>query len=236
MSVVAVAVVGSAVVGAYSANKSAKAQKKAAGKAADAQTESNTENIEFQREVFEQQRADNEPWRQAGMHALERLQAGMAEGKYKPSDFKFDFKADPGYSFRLQEGVNALDASASSRGRLRSGAQDKAVTRYASNLASQEYGNAFNRAVTTHSINEGAKTDEFNQLATVAGIGQTANQATQAARSNMGANVGNSITATGNAIAGGHINAGNATASGYQGMATAANQGIQNYLLYSKLG
>jgi hypothetical protein len=246
------AIVGSAVVGGVVASQSASKQAKAAGQATDAQVASNAENIAFQKEVFAQQREDNAPWREIGADSLKRLEQGIASGDYDPgklnlSEFSFDFKADPGYQFRKQEGINALDASASARGRLQSGAQSRAVSRYGSDLASQEYGNAFNRSLaeyqnetsrTMAEYNSGAsrKQGNFNRLASLANVGQVANSADQAARSNMASNVSASTTASGNAIAQGAINKGNARASAYQGIGQSVNQGMQNYLLYDALG
>lgn len=235
MSVVAAAVVGGAVVGAYATNKSSKAASKASQQASDAQVQGNRESIEFQREVFDQQREDNAPWREIGAQSLQQLQAGIKSGAYTPGKFTFDFKADPGYQFRLQEGVNAIDASAAARGRLNSGAQDRALSRYASDLASQEYGNAFNRAVTQYGMESGRKQNQFNQLASLANVGQVANQADANARQNMASNVTQSTLATGNAIAQNAINQGNARSSAYQGYAQVANQGMQNYLMYNMM-
>lgn len=226
MSAVATAIVGGAVIGAVATNKAAKTQAGAAEDAAQAQLMANRENIDFQREVFNQQREDNAPWREAGKEAIGKLQAAMNAGEFDPSKFKFT--ADPGYQFRITEGVNALDASASARGRLRSGAQDRGVTRYGQNLASDEYSRAWNRNLAT-------KTTNFNQLASLAQVGQIANSANQDASNRMAENVGRSTTATGNAIAQNAINQGNVTASAYQGYANTANQGIQNYLLYKTL-
>jgi hypothetical protein len=56
-----------------------------------------------------------------------------------------DFQADPGYAFRLSEGMKALDRTAASRGGLLSGSTLKGAQRFGSDLASQEYGNAYNR-------------------------------------------------------------------------------------------
>lgn len=227
---------GSAIVGAYSAKKSADAQADAAASSAQAQVQANRENIEFQREIFEQQREDQAPWREIGEQSLRQLQSGVRSGRFTPGEFSFNFEADPGYQFRRQEGINALDASAAARGRLQSGAQSRAVTRYASDLASQEYGNAFNRAVTEYDMDASRRNAQFNQLASLAQVGQTANQQTAAARGQMAQSVGQSTVATGNALAQGALQAGQARASGYQNMAGAANQGMQNYLLYDMLG
>jgi len=227
MSGVATAIAGSAIVGGVVASKSADKQAKAAGQASDAQVQANRENIEFQKEVFEQQREDNAPWRNIGAESLRELRAGIDSGEFDMSNFQF--KTDPGYQFRKKEGINALDASAAARGRLQSGAQARAVTRYGSELASQEYGNAFNR----ERIVRG---DRFNRLATLSNVGQVANSADQQARSNMASNVSASTTATGNALAQGAINKGNARASAYQGIGQSINQGAQNFLLMNALG
>ena len=249
---------GSAVLGAYSSNKAASKQasaSRAAGQqqvraaqiSADAQREANEKNIEFQREIFEQQREDSAPWREIGTEALSQLQQGVERGEFDPGSFSFNFQKSPGYDFRKQEGIDAMDASAASRGRLQSGAQQRALTRYGQNVASQEYGNAFNRQAQTYQMNAGRQGDNFNRLASLAQVGQTANNRTQAARSNMASQVGQSTRATGNAIAQGAMRSGNAMAqstrqagqaraSAYQGMAQSANQGMQNYLLYNMMG
>jgi hypothetical protein len=132
MSFVAAAIAGSALIGAYTAKK-----------AGEAISEAETENIAFQEEVFAQQREDIAPWREAGTQALTQLQEGIASGEFDPSQFKF--KEDPGYQFRLSEGMKARDRSAAARGRLLSGAQEKAITRYGQDVASEEYGRAYQR-------------------------------------------------------------------------------------------
>jgi len=271
---VGAAIVGSAVVGGVVASRSAskqadaakdasEAQAGAAKTASEAEVQANRENIAFQKEVFQQQREDNAPWREIGAESLKRLGQGIESGDYDPGklnlkEFKFDFEADPGYQFRKQEGIDALDASASARGRLQSGAQSRAVSRYGSDLASQEYGNAFNRSLAEYQ-NETSRTmaeyrsganrkqGNFNRLASLSNVGQAANSADQAARSDMASSVGASTaasgnalsrgaTASGNALARGAINQGNARASAYQGIGQSINQGTQNYLLYDSLG
>ena len=235
MSYVAVAVVGSAAVGAYTSYRSSKSASKAAGKATDAQVEAEAMRIEHEREMFDQHREDLAPWRDIGESALRQLQAGISAGTYDPGTFNFDFEADPGYQFRLTQGVAGLDASAASRGRLLSGAQDKAVTRYGQELGSLEYGNAFNRAVAEHSIEAGRRSDQFNRLAGMAGIGQTAVGQTVQAGQQAQQNIGNALSNQGAALAQGHLNQGAARQSMYQGVNQAGQQGVQNYLLYNYL-
>lgn len=80
-----------------------------------------------------------------------------------------DVTQDPSYQFRLNQGINALDKSASARGMLLSGAQQKAINNYAQDTASQEYANAYNRSLVSNQQNNAVANQNFNQ-------GLTANQ------------------------------------------------------------
>lgn len=145
--------------------RAAQKQKDAINESAQAQLTASSQNVALQRDIFSQQQAAQEPWRVAGAKALEAIQS-TPDFNFTSDTFE-QFK-DPSYDFRMQEGVNALDRSAASRGRLLSGAQDRAVTRYGSDLASQEYGNAFNRAQNVYTTN-------LNTKKSLAGVGQEAN-------------------------------------------------------------
>ena len=52
---------------------------------------------------------------------------------------------DPGYQFRLKQGMGALEASAAAKGVLNTGGTLQGVQQFGQDLASQEYGNAWNR-------------------------------------------------------------------------------------------
>src|SRR5262249_49173751 len=62
---------------------------------------------------------------------------------------------DPGYQFRLNEGMKALQNSAAASGGLLSGPTLKALTNYSQGAASQEYANAFNRFMQNRQFNYG---------------------------------------------------------------------------------
>lgn len=189
----AVAIAGSTLVGAYGANKAAKAQLQGAREGAAAE-----------REMFERQVELQAPFREAGVNALPEL---IAASKYKPFTYE-DFVVDPGYRFRLQEGLKALDRSAAARGGLLSGNQLRGVTQFGQNLASEEYGNAFNR------YNIGFQ-NRLNPLQSLAGFGQTSTSQLAGAAGQLGSNLSNLA-----------VGAGNARASGYAGMANALASGI----------
>lgn len=128
-----------------------------------------------------------------------------------------DFQTDPGYEFRKAEGMKGIENSAAARGGLLSGAALKAAGQYNQDFASNEFGNAYNRFNTN-------QTNNFNRLATLAGVGQTANNAVQSAGQNYANNAGANLVNAGNAAA-----AGAQRASGYMGQALgfAGNQ-LQN--------
>jgi hypothetical protein len=221
------AIIASAVIGGGVALASGAMQAKSAEKAANTQKQVADENIAYQREVDAQKRADLEPWRQAGLKALDELQAGIADGSFDPS--KFEFEKDPGYDFRLEQGQKALERSAAAHGNLFSGQLGEALTEYGQDYASNEYDRAYARAAD-------AKRTNYNILAGIAGTGQQTvtamnDDAQQGANIIIGQN-----TAGGNALAQGYLNQGNAWANAFGNTAAAANTGIENYLLYKYLG
>lgn len=216
-----VAIGGAAVVGGVTSMVGADKQASAARDAANTQAASSDRSIALQSEMFDKQVELNQPWQDAGLKALQNYADNPA--------FSFtydDMTASPDYQFRKQQGVNALDMSASARGKLLSGAQDKALTQYGQGLASEEYGNAYNRALQNYNTNQ-------NTQLNLANIGRGAAGQTQNAMQNFSTGASNAITAQGNALAQGQVSAGNAYAQGIQGVGTSINQGVGNALLYN---
>lgn len=196
-----------------------------------AQTSANATNYaaNIQKQMFDLTRKDQEPWRMAGVNALGQLTTGTKPGGAFLRPFTMaDYKADPGYNFRLTEGIKALDRSAAARGNLLSGAQLKGISRYGQDFASNEYQNAYNRYQTDQG-------NQYNRLANMAGLGQTANTAIQQAGSTYGTNVGNLTMANAANQGNAQLAAGQAKASSYQGFGNAlgsiagGNYGNNNY-------
>jgi hypothetical protein len=220
---VAGATVVASLVGANASNKAASAQAQAAEKAGDLSLLVAERQIEAGQKQFAAQVALQEPWRQAGIGALNKLQTAS---DYTPFGTA-QFEADPGYAFRLSEGQKALDRSAAARGGLISGSALKAATRYGQEMGSQEYTNAFNRY-------QAERSAKLGPLQSLAGVGQTATQALGAAGESM---TGGINAALGNygAQAGAAMGAaGQARASGYMGTANALSQGLGQYTNYSQ--
>jgi hypothetical protein len=221
---VAGAVVGGALISSKASSKAASAQAAATESAAAQSTEAANRAADLQYQQFREGVALQEPWRQAGITALNRLTPLATE--YTP--FSYDeFTKDPGYAFRLSEGQKALERSATARGNLLSGGTLKAITRYGQDMGSQEYQNAFNRY-------QAERTARLQPLQSLAGVGQTTAQQMSAAGQNLASNVGNIYT-TNAANVGNLMTSGAAArASGYVGSANALNQGLGTYLNYSQ--
>ncbi|MEF2156390.1 hypothetical protein V3390_09170 [Luteimonas sp. FXH3W] len=250
------AIIGSSLIGAGASAMAGRSASKAANQATAASEQSAREQNALSKYIYEQQRADNEPFRQGGLTGQQEYmrmlgldtqnyaaqstnplqmgyeqgtpvggtndfagraylaanpdvaqdayfaqnplahfqQYGQSEGRawnpsavasgaaqpstlagYTGQQVTDKLRATPGYEFAFGEGQRALDASATARGGLFSGAAAKALTKYGQGVADQQYGSHMNR------------------LAALAGMGQTAtNQNAQYAQ-NYGTQVGNTI-------------------------------------------
>jgi hypothetical protein len=76
---------------------------------------------------------------------------------------------DPGYQFRMDQGMKALQRSQSSTG-ITGGAAAKAIAEYSQGLASQEYGNTYGRALQASQQNLGINQANFGQAAQTYGL------------------------------------------------------------------
>jgi len=231
-----------------------------------AQRDALNQQLALQTQVYQQSRADFAPYREAGTANVNQLNTllglggntGAADyGKYATAEFTPEMFAkgvDPGYAFRLSEGLKGLDRQAAARGGLISGNALKAASGYAGDQASQEYQNAFNRYQTTRG-------NTLSPFQTGAAAGQNAAAMQGQANANFGSASGQAIGNYGQGVSGAYGAQGqgantaygnygqgvsgaygaygtnatnaltggaNAVASGYVGQANAVNQGISN--------
>lgn len=138
------------------------------------------------------------------------------------------FQADPGYAFRQAEGMKALERSAAARGGLLSGGTLKGIQRFGQDLASQEYGNAFNR----YQIERAAR---LNPLQSLMGSGQSATNVLTSAAGQAGQNEANNAYNAGAARASSYIGQANALGGALSSIGQAASsfplmQAQMNYL------
>lgn len=202
-----------------------------------------------------QTRSDQAPYREAGTKSLAELMAGSAPGGDFTKNYeRTGFEVDPGYQFRVQQGEQGIERAAAAGGGRYSGATLKALARFNSGIASQEYGN--------YDARQNVRENQFNinrdfrrnNLATLAGVGQTATRDVNAAGSNATSGLTGSTSGTAAGLVGsgtslqsllGQLGAGNATyqgnalqssaaarASGYVGGANAVTGAIGQGLGY----
>ena len=182
MAWVATAIVGSAIIGGVASSRAASKQAEGTGAA-----------ISEQRRQFDLNRADLAPFRESGVNALGRLNR-LAEGDTS------GFFTSPGFEFRREEGLRGLENRFSASGGALSGNALRRLTEFNSGLASQEFGNFFERN------------------ARLAGLGGAATNQGIASGTAISGNISNAL-----------IGQGNARASGVLGINEALQGGLSNF-------
>ena len=198
-------------------------QADAASNAANMQAASAAEAQRQQREMFDIQNKQNAAGRGAGYQGFNQIRS-MLPGQYTQYDEQgnaigqatgqdyltrqftaedFQKNIDPGYAFRLQQGQLANQAALNKAGGLIGGNALTGMNDYSQNMASQEYGNAFNRFQTQRG-------NIYNTLASIAGLGQTAQGQTNQLAQNFANTQTGLITGAGAAQAAGQVGAANA--------------------------
>jgi hypothetical protein len=219
-------------------------------------TQQYNQNKDTQYAINQENKAYMEPYRQAGIAGQNQLltlmglqggNAGAADyGRYAKDFQMSDFQQDPGYAFRLAEGMKAMNATAAARGGLMSGGALKAGQQYGQDMGSQEYQNAYQRYQTN-------RANQLTPLGALTGAGMNAAQNTSATNALYGgqmgdasrgyANTQNEISMGGQNRASGYLTGGQqAAAAGNMGAQNSMNQGfsnagssLQNALLMNRL-
>ena len=189
----------------------------AAGKAAKTQAKSADKATELQKQMYEEGVVRQKPFYEAGLTGQNRLMELLGLGgdpnaqgygsAMRPFGMS-DFEADPGYAFRMKEGLKGLDQQAAARGGLISGNALRGATAYGQQLGSQEYQNAYDRYQTN-------RANMLNPIQSLLGQAQSTANTLGSAGQTYATNAGNTMMA-----------AGNARASGYTGSADAWNRAL----------
>jgi hypothetical protein len=216
----------------------------AAKSAANTQANAAQNALDFQRQQFNTIQEQGRAGRAAGYNALNQLGAlgsgtygmydeqgnptgqgtgtGYLTKQFTPEDFAAGI--DPGYAFRKQQGEEATNRLANAGGGMIGGNALTGLANYSQGLASQEYGNAFNRFQTQ-------RTNIYNTLAGIAGLGQNAYNTAAQTGTQAANTVGNTIQGLGAAQASGTVGSANALAGGLQG---AGNQYMLSQILANR--
>jgi hypothetical protein len=174
-----------------------------------------------QEAMFNQQLANEAPYREGGVGALNQLnyltgngpQDGTTSSAGAYGSLNAPFSIDtfhqysPAYQFQLQQGGNGvLNTDSSSQGAL-SGAALKDLTGYNQSYANTAFNNAFNQYQTQNQ-------NVYSRLAGIANLGEAAASNSATGGSNYAQGIGQSITNTGSATGGGIVGAANSIGGG----------------------
>lgn len=187
-------------------------QASAASDAADSQAASTAAGLAEQRRQADRAYADQAQYRETGGRALSSL-----EGDINKPTTAADVMQDPGYQFGMQQGQLGLDRKAAASGGRVSGAALKSASEYATNYAATGYNAAYQR-----------KQDRLNRLAALAGIGQTATNASAQSGSNSANAITGLLSSQGDATAASQLARGNIWGGALNQIGAAGQRYFQN--------
>lgn len=238
--IIGAATLGSAAIGASAASKASSAQAAAASSALDFQKSVLDQNQERyaathqeNQDIYNANKDQFQPYLNTGRGATYSLASlyginpetgGRTNGNVDYSQFY----NSPDYAFAQQQGQLGLDRYQAAKGMALSGGALKDVAQFNQGLASQQYGNYFNRLLGLSQIGQNAA----GQAAGFANNYMNTN-------ANLSTNTSNNASGMANTIGNTQQGVGQAQAAGYVGSANAItgslNSGIQNSLLYNAM-
>lgn len=223
MSWVAAAIIGGAAVGAIGTAVASSNQADAAKSAAQSQLQATTQGQDLLREMYAKNAPYWTPYTGLGQQATTSISSMLPylQHQFTPSDLQAGLA--PNYQFMLGQGLGATRQSQNVTG----GGSN--MTRAADIFAQNYAQNAYQSAFTNY---QNQRTNIYNQLAGIAGLGQQG----AAGLSNLGAGVATNIANLGvqgaTASAAGTVGAANAISSGIQGVTgNIANAGMMYGLM-----
>ena len=193
----------------------AQKQAGAAESAAQTQLQGTQDAARIQREMFDILNAQQAPYREAGKVGLTKIQEMLPFFTKMPTEA--DITAMPGYQFGLKQGLGSVSQGMNvlSPGSNVDISRQKFATDYAMSQGLPAY------------LKQ--RSDIFNTLASIAGIGQKATDVSSQLGASTGANLSQLATGGATALAGGQVGAANAMAGGLQGLgSSAALYGLMN--------
>jgi len=204
MTWVAVAIGGSALLGYMGSQR----QAGAVTSAAQQQYQATQDAAAQQRAMFDIVNAQQAPYREAGYGALSQINTMLPQLNKMPT--AADLRAMPGFEFGLNQGVGATGQTMNVGGGGSNVdlARRKFAIDYATNVGLPQYMTQ--------------QTNIYNRLASLAGIGQTAQGQTNQLAQTTAGNIGQLGIGGASALGAGQIGAANAYAGGLQGIGNAA--------------
>ena len=227
---------GSAIIGASSSRKAAKAQERQANADRAYQEKVRVQNVALQQQNLSQSLASQGQARDQSVNVLDPFYQG---GKTANDAYLFElgignrpggyggFTATPSYDFRLKEGQGAVNALAGARGGLNSGRTLQDLTTFNQDVASQEYDGFLGRL-------GGMANTGYNAALSLGNVYGNYANGVQNAYGNFTAGTTNANNNAGVAASNAYTAIGNAQSARAIGVGNALNSGIQNYVGYQQ--
>ena len=157
-------------------------------------------DIDLRRRMYEESVARQKPFYEAGVNALPGYLQGIQPGGELVRGFtQADYQADPGYAFRMSEGMNALNRSMAAKGMGISGANIKGALRFGQGLGSEEFQKAYERFRDTQGLRRNALAGVVGYAPTAAGAMTSSGQSYASGAGpqmyQQGVNTGNALIA-----------------------------------------
>ena len=224
MSWAVTAVAGAAtVVGGVTSYLSSKDQADAAKDAAKQQRQGADRASEVQWDMYEQNREDLAPWREAGgrgLADLERVQ-GTYEGAVMDPN---QYVQSPGYDWLREQGNKNINRQAAASGQFGSGRNQKDLMQYGQGLALTDYQGYLGRLESL-----------MNRYSGTAQVGQTASNTLAGLGANAANQVGANSIYAGQAGGASQINQGNARTGLYQNLSNIGSSATNQFMLNNYL-
>jgi len=165
---------------------------------------------DIEKEMYDITREDLAPFRETGYAALKDIAKfqPLFQSQFGPDQFQQYL--DPSMNFRMKLGQQATERLGNVSGGAVSGNTLRSLQEFGQNLASTEYGNAFNRFQTDRG-------NIYNMLSNQAGLGQNAVNTGVAANQATAQNLGSLAVGGAQAQGAGIVGAANAWSNALQG-------------------
>ncbi len=188
------------------------------------------EGLGIQQDEFKQGAAALTPYSNLGTGAGNQLadlygigysnpQGTSAGGQAVMDKARGNFTNTPDYQFAFDQGLQALDRSAASRGSLLSGGQVKGAQEFGQGLASQQFSNYFNRLLSLFQVGG-------NAAGTFLGGAVNSGNAALNGALTSAQQQGSTLSSIGATQAAGTIGSANSLVGGIQGAGSAVAQGL----------
>lgn len=174
-----------------------------ANRAANTQAAAGRDAIAEQGREFNINQQNLSPYLAEGQLGLNQLNIDAGPGGSLSKPFNFDITQDPGYQFRLDQGLKGVTNSAAASGTNLSGATLKELQEFGQQYASGEFNAAFSRDLAT-------KQNTLSTDMARVGVGTGATNTSVSAGTQVAGSIANTITGIGNATAAGQVGVGNA--------------------------